>query len=311
LTDTPGMHLGVLSHSGETFADCWDSATQPPSVCLRAADGSRRETIFEGRPGEAEELRLNPPEFLTLPAEDGTLLHASFYQPTPSDAGPPPLIVSVYGGPHVQQVSNSWAATVDLRTQYLVQQGYAVLKLDNRGSARRGHAFETAILGDLGNLEVRDQASGVRLLAQRASIDPGRVGVYGWSYGGYMALMCLLKAPEVFSVGVAGAPVADWDGYDTNYTERYMMTPAENAEGYHSSSAVVHAADLRGHLLIIHGMLDENVHFRHTARLIDALVQRQKPFDVLPFPNERHMPRREEDRVYMEQRIVDHFGRFL
>jgi dipeptidyl-peptidase-4 len=311
LTDTPGVHTAVLSPSGELFADSWDSSTQPPSVCLRAANGTLLTTIFEGQPEEAEELRLQSPEFMSLQADDGSTLHAALYAPLSSDANPPPLIVSVYGGPHVQQVTNSWSLTVDLRSQYLAREGYAVLKLDNRGSARRGHGFEAAIWGDLGNVEVRDQVAGVRLLADRLAIDPQRVGVYGWSYGGYMVLMCLLKAPEVFKAGVAGAPVTDWGGYDTNYTERYMMTPAANGEGYQSSSALQHAATLGGELLIIHGMIDENVHFRHSVRLIDALVRQQKPFELLPFPNERHMPRREEDRVYMEQRVVDHFRRHL
>jgi dipeptidyl-peptidase-4 len=170
--------------------------------------------------------------------------------------------------------------TVDLRAQFLARQGYAVLKLDNRGSARRGLAFESAIAGNLGDLEVQDQVAGVRAVSRRHALDGRRVGVYGWSYGGYMTAMCMLRAPDVFSVGVAGAPVTDWDGYDTHYTERYMRTPAQNESGYQRSSALEYADSMRGELLLIHGMIDENVHFRHTVRLIDALIAARKQFQL-------------------------------
>jgi dipeptidyl-peptidase-4 len=126
-----------------------------------------------------------------------------------------------------------------------------------------------------------------------------------------MALMCLLRAPQVFGAAVAGAPVTDWDGYDTHYTERYMRRPQDNANGYRSSSALEHAGNLQGTLLIIHGMIDENVHFRHSARLVDALIRCGKAFDLLPYPNERHMPRSEAGRLYMERRLVDLFRHAL
>ena len=126
------------------------------------------------------------------------------------------------------------------------------------------------------------------------------MGVYGWSYGGYMALMCLTRAPGAFKMGVAGAPVTHWDGYDTHYTERYMGTPRANPEGYAASSPMTHIANLRGSLLIAHGLIDENVHFRHAARLINALIKARKRYELLMFPDERHMPRNLADRVYME-----------
>lgn len=311
LSVEPGMHSAVLSPTGDCLVDLHDAQDQPPAAYLRAADGKLRSTIFAGDASEAQRLGLAPPEMLTVKAEDGTALYAALYRPSPAGSGAAPLIVSVYGGPHVQQVTNTWAMTVDLRAQYLARHGFAVLKLDNRGSARRGHAFEAAILGHLGEIEVRDQVAGVRTLTQDAAIDCDRVGIYGWSYGGYMALMCLLRAPEVFAAAVAGAPVTDWDGYDTHYTERYMRSPTDNPDGYRASSAVQQAAALRGALLIIHGMIDENVHFRHTARLINGLIEHGKPFALLPFPNERHMPRGEADRLYMEERLVEHFQRNL
>jgi dipeptidyl-peptidase 4 len=133
------------------------------------------------------------------------------------------------------------------------------------------------------------------------------VGVTGWSYGGYMALMCLAKEPDIFKVAVAGAPVTDFAGYDTAYTERYMETPATNADGYAQTSVLTHVSKIRGKLLLIHGMLDENVHFRHSVRLLNALIQAGKPVDTLFFPEERHMPRFLHDRVYLSERIDAYF----
>ena len=192
-----------------------------------------------------------------------------------------------------------------MRAQYLRSLGFLVFTLDNRGSAGRGMAFESAIRWNMGRAEVDDQVDGVRWLVDQGLADRARVGVLGWSYGGYMALMCLSRAPETFHVAVAGAPVTHWDGYDTHYTERYMGLPQENANGYRSGSPLSHAESIRGKLLLVHGLIDENVHFRHTARLVNALIRARIPYDLLLFPDERHMPRRVEDRVYMEERVRD------
>jgi len=151
----------------------------------------------------------------------------------------------------------------------------------------------------------------LRWLAAQGLADPTRVGIYGWSYGGYMALMCLARAPETFHIAVAGAPTTHLDGYDTHYTERYMGTPESNPEGYVQSSVIEHVAHIRGKLLLVHGLIDENVHLRHTARLINALIKARKPYDFLLFPDERHMPRKLADRVYMEGRIRDYFVQHL
>ena len=201
--------------------------------------------------------------------------------------------------------------TCAMRVQYLRSQGYLVFSLDNRGSARRGVTFEGKIKHNMGDIEVRDQVDGVRWLIDQGLADPARVGVYGWSYGGYMALMCLSRAPGVFKMGVAGAPVTHWDGYDTHYTERYMGKPRSNSDGYEASSVMAHIDRLEGSLLIVHGLIDENVHFRHTARLINSLIRARKPYELLLFPDERHMPRSLADRVYMEERISEFFRRNL
>jgi dipeptidyl-peptidase-4 len=215
--------------------------------------------------------------------------------------------VQVYGGPHAQTVNNSWAMTVSMRAQYLRSLGFLVFLLDNRGSARRGLEFESALRHALGSVEVRDQVDGVRWLVNQGLADPQRVGIYGWSYGGYMALMCLAQAPDTFQAAVSGAPVTHWDGYDTCYTERYMGTPQFNPQGYADWNVMRFVDQIRGKLMIVHGLIDENVHFRHSARLINALIRARKPYELLLFPDERHMPRKMEDRVYMEERIRDFF----
>ncbi len=217
-------------------------------------------------------------------------------------------MVLLYGGPHVQYVSEAWVMTADMNAQFLTDQGFAVWKMDNRGSSRRGHAFEAAINRNMGAVEVRDQADGVRFAAKTwPEVDGSRVGVTGSSYGGYMTLRCLTEAPDVFKAGVSVAPVTDWDGYDTCYTERYMGTPENNPGGYKASSALNAVERLKGDLLIIHGMIDENVHFRHTARLVTALIAASKPFRMLPLPEERHSSRKEEGRKYVAEQMAGFF----
>lgn len=255
-----------------------------------------------------------PPEIISFPTSDGTeVLYAALYRPNSKvhGPGPYPLITSVYGGPHVQRVNRSWCQCADMRIQRLCALGFAVLKCDNRGSARRGLAFECALRHNLGRIEVLDQVTAVRFLVSKRIADSSRVGIYGWSYGGYLAAMCLCRAPDVFQVAVAGAPVTSWDGYDTHYTERYMGLPNENISGYHESALFEHTPNMRGKLMIIHGLIDENVHFRHTARLINRLIASGKDYDLLMFPDERHSPRKLRDRIYMEKRISDCFVKHL
>ena len=314
LTHTPGTHRCVLAPDHSCFVDSFDSAATPPAVTLHDMKGKPVAGVrAAAQPDERiAALGLRPPEFVRVTARDGETLHGAVYRPPEiPPGGRAPVLVDVYGGPHAQQVADAWALTVDMRAQYFAQQGFIVFSLDNRGSARRGLAFEAAVYGNLGDLEVQDQVDGVRFLASLPEADLDRVGVYGWSYGGYMALMCLARAPEVFKAAVAGAPVTHWDGYDTHYTERYMGHPDANPEGYRRSSVMAHLEHMRGRLLLVHGMIDENVHFRHTGRLIQALVATGIPHEVMLFPEERHMPRREEDRVFMARRIAEFLEKAL
>jgi dipeptidyl-peptidase-4 len=310
ITTEAGMHGVVIDPACQRFIDTCSSAATAPHITLRAlGDGRLIADLFTPEDPRLAALDLRPPELVTLRNRAGDRLYGALYRP--DGAGPFPTIVSVYGGPHAQMVTNSWRTTTEMRAQYLRQAGFLVFTLDNRGSARRGLGFEGAIRHHLGDLEVQDQVDGVRWLVEQGLADPRRVGIYGWSYGGYMAAMCLMRAPETFQAAVAGAPVTHWDGYDTHYTERYMGTPQSNPDGYAESTPMRYVDQMRGRLMLVHGLIDENVHFRHTARLITALIQARKTYDLLLFPDERHTPRRQADRVYMEERIVDFFKKNL
>jgi dipeptidyl-peptidase-4 len=294
VTPEPGTHQVALDTARRRFVDVRSALDQPQRDPRIATYG------------------LEQPEIITLRNRTGTLLYGAVYRPPARcGPGPYPTIVAVYGGPIAQQVTNSWGLTAALQTQYLREQGFLVFRLDNRGSARRGQAFEGALHLRMGTVEVEDQVDGVRWLVAQGLADPERVGVTGWSYGGYMTLQCLAQAPEVFKVGVAGAPVTAWDAYDTAYTERYMGTPASNPAGYEEASVLRQVGNIRGRLLIIHGMLDENVHFRHTARLLDALHAARKEYELVALPSARHMLRHPADRLYREERTVEFFRQYL
>jgi len=309
-----GTHHAVVHGASGRFVDTYSSLTTPPVATVRSlADGADLHRLVdevEGADPRASALPLPPPELLTVTTDDGATIDALVYRPV-GDA-PFPTVVSVYGGPHVQQVANAWGPTASMRRQWLRHEGYLVVVADNRGAAGRGLAFEGVIRHDAGEVEVRDQVAVVEHLVARGLADPERVGINGWSYGGYLSAMALAKAPTTFKAAVAGAPVTHWDGYDTHYTERYLGTPQANAEGYERSSVMAHVGGLRDrHLMLVHGLIDENVHFRHSARLINALIRERIPYELFLLPDERHSPRAEADRVYLEERILDFFRRRL
>jgi dipeptidyl-peptidase-4 len=305
LTRTAGAHSVALDNAHRRFVDVFSDPQRPPALTVRElADGAALTAIPVPDDPRLADLPMVTPELVTLRSRDGAELHGALYRP-PAGAGPGPYptLISVYGGPHAQRVTREWGLRVDMRAQFLASQGYLVFKLDGRGSARRGLAFEGAIRHNLGDLEIQDQVDGVRWLVAEGLSDPARVGIYGWSYGGYAAAMALARAPETFKVAIAGAPVTHWDGYDTHYTERYMGLPADDPEAYQRSSVLAHVDGITGHLLLVHGLIDENVHFRHSARLINAMIRARKAYQLLLFPDERHMPRRREDRIHMEDQI--------
>ena len=308
VTSESGIHNVLINVKANLFVDVFNCLSSPPKVVLRSL-GNNYEVevvIHESKDERIERYQLEPPEIFGLKLQDGTELSGAIYYPNSDEfKAPYPTLLSVYGGPHVQLVTNSWIMTASLRAQYLRNRGYLVVVVDSRGSSRRGLQFESPIKNLMGNVEVEDQSFALNYLIEEGIADKERLGVYGWSYGGYMSLMCLAKRPDLFKAAVAGAPVTSWDGYDTHYTERYMGMPEENVAGYTKSSVMSYVSEIEGKLLLVHGLVDENVHFRHTARLINSLNEAGKDYDLLVFPEERHMPRRLEDRAYMERRILE------
>jgi len=333
VTLTPGVHSSAaLSHDRACFVDQLSSAEEPALATLTALPPPTGDTavdpaslvvekvLHSARATDARVEALSsvlvPPRFVSFPSTDGKVtLHGALYVPDRAvhGPGPYPTVVSCYGGPNVQFVQNAWAfMTADLRAQFLRSQGFLVAKVDNRGSARRGLAFEGAVRGALGSLEVDDQVALVEVAADLGLADRARVGIMGWSYGGYLSAMCLAKAPKVFRCALVGAPVTSWDGYDTHYTERYMGgTPDSMADAYAESSVMAHVDGIEGAIMLVHGMMDENVHFRHSARLTQAMVESQKSYELLSFPKERHSPRSLKDRTYMERQVYGFLHRWL
>lgn len=298
ITDEAGWHSVKLSSDRRFFLETYSNPDRPPRVRLRSVEGKVIATLVENAPDASHPYHRHldhhlPTDFGTLTAEDGQTLHYQLIRPKGFDASHRyPLIVDVYGGPGSQRVRRAWGgyprSNEGFFRQILAQNGYAVLTLDNRGSGFRGVRFETALHRRLGLVEVSDQVAGVRHLAREAWIDPARIGIFGWSYGGFMALMALCTAPEVFRAGVAGAPVTDWSLYDTHYTERYLEMPSTNAAGYEMSGVLAHATGLTAALLVMHGMADDNVLFTNSTKLFKRLQDAGKPFDVMTYPGSKH-----------------------
>ncbi len=264
---------------------------QPDQSYLADADGKRLSWIEENSvTGNHPYAPFMPahvkPEFGTLKAVDGTVLHYKILKPNLAKGQKAPVFVQVYGGPGAgRQVMNNWGGALQ---QYLVQQGWVVFSIDGRGTPDRGKAFEDAIYRSMSGVEVDDQLVGVNWLKQQDFVDPNKIAVYGWSYGGYMTLRLVQRAPGVFAAGVSGAPVTKWELYDTHYTERYMGTPQADEAAYKKSSALETATAMSDPLLLVHGMADDNVIFENTTALMARLQGAAKPFETMVYPGQTH-----------------------
>jgi dipeptidyl-peptidase-4 len=292
LTSTDGWHEDVFARNGKIFVDTYSNPSTPPQVSIRRADGSMVEWL------EHNELNANhpyakyapdhlPTEYGTIKAKDGQTLYYSMIKPAGfNPAKRYPVFLFTYGGPHSQRVTRQWGS---LFNQYMAQQGFVVFVLDNRGSSRRERQFTDVIYGNLGAHEVEDQLTGIDWLAQQSFVDPKRVGVFGWSYGGFMTLRLLEAGSDKIAMGVSVAPVTDWALYDTHYTEQFVgATPKSNLEAYRQSGVFAHLDGLKSPLLLVHGMADDNVLFTNTTRLIDSLVNRNVQFELMTYPGAKH-----------------------
>jgi dipeptidyl-peptidase 4 len=284
-----GTHAAVVAPNAAAFYDTYSNSATPPRQDLYRTDGSSITAINENRVAELAEYHLSPVEFLSVKSHDGVLLNASMIKPPNFDAKIKyPVLLSTYGGPHAQVVRNLWGGSTFLWHELMAQKGYIVFLLDNRGSAGRGHVFETPLHFRLGAQELSDQRDGVQYLKSLPYVNANRVGIWGWSYGGHMTLHAMFEAGDDFKVGFAGGPVTDWRYYDSIYTERYLGLPAKNAKGYQDSSPAKYAAQLKGKLLIAHGTGDDNVHFANTLAVINDLIEAGKYVEVLAFPGRGH-----------------------
>lgn len=301
----PGVHHVSSDHPQHGWIDIHSALDRAPRAVIVAPDGKHQSEIPIPKPEDAGDLGLRVPQIIEVPGPDGVTLHGALLTPRAMLPGVRyPALVVVYGGPGVQRVRNMYDPR--LFWQHLADRGVVVFQLDNRGTAGRGHAFQTPIHRQLGRVELADQLRGLEHLCALPFVDASRVGIYGHSYGGYVAAMAMLRAPGRFSVAVSASPVTDWALYDSGYTERYLGTPQDNPEGYAKSALAAQAGALRGKLLLVHSLMDENVHFEHTAKLIDALVEADKDFDLLVFPGERHGYRSEDVRRYVFRRIIEY-----
>ncbi|MDX2181845.1 MAG: DPP IV N-terminal domain-containing protein [Bryobacteraceae bacterium] len=285
LTKQNGTHTIHMSPAADYYFDTHSSIDSPPRTTIHRGDGTEVGVRKEADP-KAREDRL-PAEIVKVTAPDGTLLYGRLTKPANFDPSRKyPAVVSVYGGPHAQTVTNAWYPAG--RNDDLAKKGFVIWQLDNRGSAGRGHAWEAKLYRRFGKQELADQLVGVDHLVKMGFVDPKRIGITGWSYGGYMTLYAMLNAPNTFVAGVSGAPVTDWRHYDTIYTERYLGLPSENPVGYRDSSVVQSAANLKGQLLLVHNFGDDNVLFQNTLQMADALQRAGKRFEMMIYPQKSH-----------------------
>ncbi|MHC4930971.1 MAG: S9 family peptidase, partial [Planctomycetota bacterium] len=293
LSRSRGWHGVKRSKKGRWFLDTRSRAGVPPRIVLLDNEGNEAAEIAAARPLPG----LPRPEFLTIKADDGTPLAAMLYRGTPQG----PAIVYCYGGPGSHLVADRWGGSTYLWHARLVSVGFTVLTLDGRGAGGYGREFSRVVSGRLCDWEVRDQAAGARWLRAQGLAD--KVGVWGWSYGGTLTLMCLLHAPDAFDAGVAVAPVTDWRDYDTAYTERYLDLPAENPKGYAASSPVTAAASLDRPLLLAHGFMDDNVHFRGAAVFLDRAQKAGRAVEADFYPRGAHGIGGKRERLLLFRRM--------
>ena len=307
ITKEAGSHSARIAPDASAFVDTYSNAATPARQDLYRMDGTRIAVVNEGKVPELAEYKLSPVEFVTVTADDGTKLNASIIKPVDFDPSKKyPVLINVYGGPHVQLVRNGWGGLRYLLDQVYAAKGYIVFTLDNRGSWGRGHAFETPLYHHMGKIELRDQLAGVKFLKSLGYVDPARIGITGGSYGGYMTLEALFNASDTFKLGVSDAPVTDWKLYDTIYTERYMGRPQDNAEGYKDSSPVNQAENLKGKLMLVHGTGDDNVHFANSVELLNALIDAGRyPDELMVFPGRGHGISDAAARMLEIQKTVD------
>lgn len=311
LTPDEGWHNVSVSHSGRYFLDDYSSLRVPRIVEMRSTENRLSRELFCA-PDPTEGYAYADIELGTVKSADGK--YDNYYRlikPLGFDpAKKYPAILYVYGGPHSQMVRNSYQAQLRRWEMYMAQRGYVVFVMDNRGTSNRGAEYEKAIHKQCGQCEMQDQMAGMKWLMSHPWVDRDRIGVHGWSYGGYMTISLMTNYPDVFKVGVAGGPVIDWKWYEVMYGERYMETPETNAEGFEKVSLLNRAADLKGKLLICQGAMDGTVVWQHSLNFVRKCIESNVQVDYFPYPLAEHNVFG-KDAVHLHNKISDYFEQYL
>ncbi|MDY0101702.1 MAG: S9 family peptidase [Lentimicrobium sp.] len=288
LTMEMGTHNPIVRKDGKYFIDRYSNREVPAALYLSDTKAKRKKTLHQS-PNPLKDFKPVETTIFTLKADEGTDLYCRLIKPADFDTTKKyPAFIYVYGGPHAQLITESWLGGANLFLDYMAQLGFVVFTLDNRGSANRGFAFESIIHRNLGTLEVADQMKGVEYLKTLPFVDPERIGVDGWSYGGFMAISLKLKNPGIFKVASAGGPVIDWKYYEVMYGERYMDTPEQNTEGYKEASLLNHVDKLEGKLLVIHGNMDNTVVWQNSLDFLMTCITNKKQVDYFVYPTHEH-----------------------
>lgn len=307
LDSSAGWHSMTLSPGKRYYIDIHSAVDQPTRFALFSGDGTFMRTLAGPDTTLLENYELTFPEFLTVETPDGVTLNAEITQPPDFDSTQTyPVLVYGYGGPGSQVVTNRWGGFRALWLQVLVNQGYIIFSIDNRGTGGRGKTFKNLAYGDISRYAVADHIAGVKYLRSLSYVDPDRIGIYGWSGGGYLTIMCLLRGADYFKTGVAGAPVTDLRLYDTIWTERYMGLLNENRAGYARANALNYADSLQGNLLVVHGTGDDNVHPQHTWQFLEESIRNGVFPQIMFYPNQSHHFERRSHREHL-YRVMTNF----
>jgi dipeptidyl-peptidase-4 len=291
LTPDKGTHSINMSKDFKYYIANYSNSATPLKVTLNESSGKLLKVLEENQELKVKlsTFAMSEREFFTFNTVEGTSLNGYMIKPADFDQNKQyPVLMYVYGGPGSQNVTNAWGGTRDFWHHHLAAEGYIVACVDNRGTGARGRDFKHSTYANLGKLETEDQIAGAKYLGSLPFIDKSRIGIWGWSYGGYMSSLALLKGNDVFKAAIAVAPVTTWRYYDTIYTERYLQTPQQNAAGYDDNSPITHVNKLKGNLLLIHGTGDDNVHYQNAVDLVDALIKADKQFETMYYPNRNH-----------------------
>ncbi len=292
LSKNTGTNAATFSPNFEFYINTFSTANQPTTYTLNAVKTGKQLQVIEDNQALASKLKdfnLPSKEFFVLKTEKGNELNAWIIKPKDFDASKKyPVFMYQYSGPGSQQVNNEWNSADDYWFMMLAQQGYIVACVDGRGTGFKGADFKKVTQKELGKYEVEDQIDAAKVIGNYPYVDKSRIGIWGWSYGGFMASNCILKGADVFKMAIAVAPVTNWRFYDSVYTERYMQTPQENASGYDENSPINHVDKLKGKFLLIHGSGDDNVHVQNSMQMMEALIQANKQFDSQIYPDKNH-----------------------